>query len=140
MRKGFTLVELLVVIAVCATILAIAMPALAGARRASRNARCLSNLHQIATSAMVYADEHRRLPVWDDVPEVADLRCPRAPMLENDQGGYTMPVGFGVGGMGTASARDWYGNILSQDPGKVIVVSCWRHTTAQCGYFDGHAH
>ncbi len=91
-----------------------------------------------AAMAMAYADEHRRLPLWEDVPdEVANLRCPVARLP--DEGGYTMPIGFGVGGMGTASARDWYGNTLSMDPSKVAVVTCWRHEPDQVGFFDGHA-
>lgn len=53
-RRGFTLLELLVVIAVIALLVAILLPAIGNARRAGRKAICQSNLKQLATSAASY--------------------------------------------------------------------------------------
>lgn len=47
MRKGFTIIEVLVVIAVAVILTAILAPALSHAREASRLATCKNNLHQI---------------------------------------------------------------------------------------------
>ena len=58
-RRGFTMVELLVVVAVIAAMLAMLMPALAHAKEAARRAACLSNTRQMGTTASIYASDHR---------------------------------------------------------------------------------
>jgi len=57
-EDGFTLIELLVVIAIVALLMAILMPALQRVRKQARGVACQSNLHQWASSAMMYAAEH----------------------------------------------------------------------------------
>jgi prepilin-type N-terminal cleavage/methylation domain-containing protein/prepilin-type processing-associated H-X9-DG protein len=61
---GFTLVELLVVVAIIALLIAILLPSLSSARRASDSVKCLSNLRQIGAGFQLYAHEHKgRWPV-----------------------------------------------------------------------------
>ncbi len=57
-KKGFTLIELLVVIAIIAILAAILFPVFAQAREKARQASCLSNLKQIGTAAMMYAQDY----------------------------------------------------------------------------------
>jgi prepilin-type N-terminal cleavage/methylation domain-containing protein len=52
--RGFSLIEVLVVILVIAVLLSILFPALVHARRAARATICLSNLKQLGTSAASY--------------------------------------------------------------------------------------
>jgi prepilin-type processing-associated H-X9-DG protein/prepilin-type N-terminal cleavage/methylation domain-containing protein len=55
---GFTLVELLVVIAILALLIALLLPAVARAKRQAQSAVCLSNLRQLQTCWLMYANDH----------------------------------------------------------------------------------
>jgi prepilin-type N-terminal cleavage/methylation domain-containing protein/prepilin-type processing-associated H-X9-DG protein len=59
--SGFTLVELLVVVAIIALLLGILLPALGMARAATQSAMCMSNLRQLGIANLTYATEHRHL-------------------------------------------------------------------------------
>jgi len=53
-RRGFTLVELLVVISILAILAGLLMPALAMAREQARQTKCLNNLRQLAMGLEIY--------------------------------------------------------------------------------------
>lgn len=58
-NKGFTLVELLVVISIIALLLAILMPSLNKAREIAKNTVCKSNLKQISLGVSLYANNNK---------------------------------------------------------------------------------
>jgi prepilin-type N-terminal cleavage/methylation domain-containing protein/prepilin-type processing-associated H-X9-DG protein len=58
-RKAFTLVELLVVIGIIAVLIAMLLPALNKAREGARAVQCLSNMKQLATATIMFANEHK---------------------------------------------------------------------------------
>lgn len=61
--KGFTLVELLVVIGIIALLIGILLPALSRAQEMARRTVCLSNIRQCVTGMFMYGNEHKgRLP------------------------------------------------------------------------------
>jgi prepilin-type N-terminal cleavage/methylation domain-containing protein/prepilin-type processing-associated H-X9-DG protein len=57
-QNGFTLIELLVVIAIIAILAAILFPVFAQAREKARQTTCLSNLKQLGTATMMYAQDY----------------------------------------------------------------------------------
>jgi prepilin-type N-terminal cleavage/methylation domain-containing protein len=65
--RGFTLVELLVVIAVISILAALLLPAFNRGREAARSVSCISNLHQIGIGLQLYvSDNGNRLPALFD--------------------------------------------------------------------------
>lgn len=62
-QYGFSLVELLVALAIVAILAVILLPILGTVRKASHNATCVSNMRQIGTGILLYAgDNEQRLP------------------------------------------------------------------------------
>ena len=55
---AFTLVEMLVVIAVIAILAGLLLPALARAKEQAKSAKCVSNLHQVFVAMTMYVDEN----------------------------------------------------------------------------------
>jgi prepilin-type N-terminal cleavage/methylation domain-containing protein/prepilin-type processing-associated H-X9-DG protein len=83
-RHGFTLVELLVTVAVIGLLLSLLLPAIQAAREAARSAQCRNSLHQLGLAILQYESVHDCLPEVDDVMLVGIPQCPSNPESADD--------------------------------------------------------
>src|SRR5690242_4475435 len=82
-RRGFTLVELLVVLAIIGVLVGLLLPAVQKVREAAARSSCMNNLKQLALAAHNYDCACNRLPAGADRQNVGCLVY-LLPYLEQD--------------------------------------------------------
>ena len=92
--NGFTLIEILVVIAIIALLIAILLPMLGTAKRTTRVVICSSNLKSYALGLALYASEEsngdypsRGITGWGDALNVWSPSSPRLSKRISQEGG-----------------------------------------------------
>jgi prepilin-type N-terminal cleavage/methylation domain-containing protein/prepilin-type processing-associated H-X9-DG protein len=84
MKRGFTLVELLVSIAVTALLIALLLPAVQSSRAAARKTQCRNNLRQIGLALENYVDIQGSFGIYPEVenlPSVTGSSDPTLPQV-----------------------------------------------------------
>ena len=75
-KSAFTLLELLIVVAIIAILAAILFPVFSRARENARKASCISNLHQIGLGIAMYRGDYDGInPRYRSCPDNADSTC-----------------------------------------------------------------
>jgi len=90
-RRGFTLVELLVVISIIGVLMALLLPAVQAARESGRRTQCLNNLQNLGKAAQTHLSALKRFPTGGWGPEW---------------------VGWADGGTGANQPGGWVYNLL----------------------------
>jgi len=92
-RKGFTLVELLVVMSIIAMLISILLPALAKARHAARDVMCKAQLKKFGMINLLWVEDHDGYGLpgdWYENTEVAELTG--CILIENQSSTYSPDV------------------------------------------------
>jgi prepilin-type N-terminal cleavage/methylation domain-containing protein len=153
--RGYSLVELLVVVGIIAVLGGLLFPVLGRAREQGRQAGCLHNLQQLAEATMLAGqDQGDRLPtpeaIWGELALPAGVRrCPTGGgyVYNSTLAGQALSQARTPHGVTSSSEIVLFADGRAQSPdGPVPHVAYWRddfdyrhHRQVLVAYLDGHA-
>ena len=113
-RRGFTLVELLVVIAIIAILVLLLLPAVNAAREAARRNGCINNSRQLALAILNHESATQRFPVATDWKVAAGVGTQGFPPANQEAYFGQAPAGANATAVNTANSQgfSWIVKIL----------------------------
>ena len=156
-QQGFTLIEILVVIAIIAILMSFIFPAVSRAKEQANVTKCISNVKQVALALTMWAGDHD-----DELPPVSETLKdswvgqmikgsylkPKSPILhcpsDHSWNGTTRITSYGLNAMLTKGVEDHEGFLLSaiENPSEAVLTAelnekVWGSTTPVTqDYFD----
>jgi len=128
-RSGFTLVELLVVVAVLAVLAAILLPVFGKAKECAQQARCASNLRQFGASFTMYADD------WGGFyPSPGGLPGDQNYWSQSGSGGLSKYAGNKPGGVNSIWCCPCMKEWNSPFPARTYAMNSYLRTPADIAY------
>tara|TARA_R110002049_G_scaffold46487_1_gene135218 strand:- start:182023 stop:183030 length:1008 start_codon:yes stop_codon:yes gene_type:complete len=126
--RGFTLIEVLVVIGIIGIVASLLLPAIGAAREAMRRAKCQNNLKQLSLGIHNYHAAHRSLPpaVVMTRPDAAIPVCTSSTILKAANVAYEASLGSGHHG------TSWIVQVLPFVEGNSLFES-WNFNTSVKG-------
>lgn len=143
-QSGFTLLEVLVVLVVVATLAALLIPVYGRSREQARLATCASNLRQIYIALKMYEGDYAELPVHSSKALSQHWRARIAPYIrssqvflcpsDKDRGepnrwGWTSPCSYAYA---YTSVNLWPGKKYRQPVAVSPLLICMSHRGYQC--------
>ena len=127
-KMAFTIVELLVTIAIIALLVGILSPALQVVRESARRTSCANNLRQIALGTATYDDTNKQLPGWrnvlDTYTKVRISTDPKAACVS-----WTVPI---LPHIENKAIHDWYTAYTTAAASSAENVSTKKIPTYSC--------
>ena len=107
---AFSLVELLVVLAIIGILVALLLPAVQSAREAARRIQCSNNLHQMGIALQNYHGAHKKFPPGITIPNATLWSGHLLPFIEqgNLYAGLDFSQGWDIPDTGNATACTTY--------------------------------
>ena len=95
-RRALTIVERLVVLAICAGMIALVLPAVQSARERSRETVCKNNLHQLNLALASFTETNRRLPAQNPPETLGGWTLEILPFVEQSDLERKVPYGSAI--------------------------------------------
>lgn len=93
-ERGFTLIEMMIVVAIIAILVAIMMPNLMRARAQAQTAACEANLKEIATALELYQTDHESYPTTSGPTNVTSTDTYLGPYIRQTPIDPVNPTGY----------------------------------------------
>jgi len=142
---AFSLVELLVAIAIIGILAALALPVLNRAEESGRSTACVSNLHQIGVALQIYVDANNNtLPIMRDAPTdtnaIATNTFPDVDVVLRNELGNTNVLRCPSDSQGifqlTGSSYSWNSLLNGQNANHLVVLGMNFNPHAIPVFFD----